>query len=292
MRLRLNFWLTLLAAAGLPLLAIGPVVAGDDGDSAPWPDGSSGEVLKLPGMPPMRLPPGVHIFGSDGQELRVGPGQGLGGQPPQFGDDSLAPHHQLPQQPPPEDAATRAAKAAAARADALKRAMAPQPTHAALRAETLDALFKRLAAASDPDEVSGISAAIENVWMQSDSDTASLLMQRATEAQQQGHLPLALALYDKVVALAPDWAEAWRKRASTRLLGGDLAGATDDLQQVLKLDPRQFPALVALGFILEKQGLDKRALESFRKALALNPHQPEIQSIVDKLRTEVEGRDI
>ena len=129
-------------------------------------------------MPPMRLPPGVHIFGSDGQELNVGPGQGLS-QPPQFGDDSLAPHHQLPQQKPPEDAATRTARAAAARAEALKHAMAPQPTHAALRAEALDALFKRLAAASDPDEASGISAAIQNVWMQSDSDTASLLMQRA-----------------------------------------------------------------------------------------------------------------
>ena len=61
---------------------------------------------------------------------------------------------------------------------------------------------------------------------------------------------------------------------------------------MLKLEPRQFPALVALGFIQEKQGFDKRALESFLKALALNPHQPEIQSIVEKLRTEVEGRDI
>ncbi|QAY94568.1 hypothetical protein CWB41_01435 [Methylovirgula ligni] len=290
MRLRVTSWLTLLAAAGLPLFAIGPVAAGDD-DSPAWPDGSSGEVLKLPGMPAMRLPPGVHIFGSDGRELPIGPGEGLS-QPSQFGDGSLAPHHQLPQQLPPEDAATRAAKATAARAEALKRAMAPQPTHAALRAETLDALFKRLAVASDPDEANGISAAIENVWMQSDSDTASLLMQRATVAQQEGHLPLALALYDKVVALAPDWAAAWSKRAGTRLLGGDLAGATDDLQHVLKLEPRQFSALVALGFILEKQGLDKRALESFLKALALNPHQPEIQSIVEKLRSEVEGRDI
>ncbi len=291
MRPRLTPWLTLFAAAGLPLLAIGPVAAGDDDDSATWPDGSSGEVLKLPGMPAMRLPPGVHIFGSDGRELRFGPAQGLG-QPPQFDDGSLAPHHQLPQQAPPEDAATRAAKARAARAEALKRAMAPQPTHAALRAEALDSLFKRLAATSDPDEANGISAAIQNVWMQSDSDTASLLMQRAMAAQQEGHLPLALALFDKVVALAPDWAEAWNKRAGTRLLGGDLAGATDDLQHVLKLEPRQFSALVALGFILEKQGLDKRALESFRKALALNPQQPEIQSIVEKLRTEVEGRDI
>ena len=47
-----------------------------------------------------------------------------------------------------------------------------------------------------------------------------------------------------------------------------------------------------MGFILEKQGFDKRALEAFRKALLLNPQQPEIKAIVDKLQVEVEGRDI
>src|SRR5579863_259716 len=102
MRLRLSPWLVLLAAA-FPLLTIGRVLAGDDDDNAQWPDGSSSEVLKLPGMPPMRLPPGIHIFGSDGRELRVGPDQGLTqgqglGQPPGYDDGSLAPHHQLPQQ--------------------------------------------------------------------------------------------------------------------------------------------------------------------------------------------------
>jgi len=289
MRLRLSPWRLLLAAALLPLLTIGRVFAGDDDGSAPWPDGSAGEVLKLPGMPPMRLPPGVHIFGSDGHELRFGPAQGLGQQPY---DDSLAPHHQLPQQPPPENAATRAAKAKAARAEALKRAMAPQPTHAALRAEALESLFKRLATAHDADEADGIATAIEHVWSQSDSDTATLLMDRALAAQQAGHLPLALALLDKIVSLEPDWAEGWNKRAGTRLLGGDLSGAADDLQHVLKLEPRQFSALIALGFVLEKQGYDKRALDSFRKALALNPQQPEIQSIIEKLRTQIEGRDI
>ncbi len=291
MRLRLSPRLALLAAASFPLLTIGHAFAGGDDGSAQWPGGSSGEVLKLPGMPPMRLPPGVHIFGSDGRELGVGPEQGLG-QPPAYDDGSLAPHHQLPQQPMREDAATRAAKAKAARADALKQAMIPQPTHEALRTQALDSLFKQLASAHDPDEAGGIAAAIQHVWMQSDSDTASLLMDRALAAQQGGQLPLALALLDKVVSLQPNWVEAWNKRAATRLLGGDLTGATEDFQQVLKLEPRQFSTLVALGFIYEKQGFDKRALDSFRKALVLDPQQPDIESIVEKLKTDIEGRDI
>jgi tetratricopeptide (TPR) repeat protein len=292
MRLRLPPWAFVLALT-LPTVAINPARAGDDdvGNAVRAPkDPASGEVLKLPGLPPMPLPPGVHIFGSDGQELQIGPAQGFGAPPPY--DGSLAPHHQLPQQPPPEDAATRAAKIRAARADALKRAMAPQPTQAALRAQTLDSLFKRLAAAGDPGEANGVATEIEHVWMQCDSDTAALLLDRAIAAQQAGHLPLALVLLDKVVVLEPDWAEGWNKRAATRLLGGDLNGAVDDFQHVLKLEPRHFSALVALGFILEKQGFDKHALEAFSKALALNPQEPDIKSIVEKLKTDIEGRDI
>jgi tetratricopeptide (TPR) repeat protein len=240
-------------------------------------------MLHIPGMPPIRLAPGVHVFGSDGMELN-GPMQGLQSAP----SNGLGIHRQLPK----PDLATREQKLKAAKAEALKRAMAPQPTHAALRAQALDTLFKRLAAASDPEEASGIAAAIEHVWMHSDSDTADLLMARAMAAQLAGHLPLALALYDRIVSLEPGWAEAWNRRATTRFLGDDLGGAVADLERALKLEPRHFSALVAMGFILEKEGFDRRALDAFRKALALNPQQPEIKSIVEKLQTEVEGRDI
>jgi len=287
MPLRLLCWpILILIGACLPAAALdrGIIAAQDDRpqqDQTP-PNASSDGFLRLPGMPPVNLPSGVHIFGSDGKEL-FGPMQGIQNEPPSVG---------IPKPLPKQDALTREERAKAAKAKALKEAIAPQPTHAVIRAQALDALFKRLAAAGDPEEASGIVGAIERVWMRSDSDTADLLMARAMAAQQAGHLPLALTLYDKVVLLQPGWAEAWNKRATTRLLGDDLSGAVADLEQVLKLEPRHFSALVAMGFILEKQGFDKRALEAFRKALAVNPQQPEIRSVVDKLQTQVEGRDI
>ncbi len=258
-------------------------VMDDDGaasDDAGVPDDSSG-VLRIPGMPPIQLPPGVHVIGPEGQPL-LGPTDHSEGGPA----DPGPPRRPVIQSQSPEQ------RAKAAKAAALQQARAPHAPHAALRAQALDALFKRLAEASDADEATGIAAAIERVWMESDSDTASLLMSRALSAQQAGHLPLALTLYDKVLTLAPDWAEAWDKRATTRFLGDDLQGAMADLQKALQLEPRHFSALVAMGFILEKEGQERRALEAFRKALALNPQQPEIKAIVDKLQVEVEGRDI
>lgn len=288
MPLRFPYWpMLIFALACLPASAIDRAIAGsDDGgvaqdDEVIPPDGPSGTILRIPGMPPMQLPPGVHVFGPEGQELLAPTDRGEGGPA-----DPGPPKRPSIQGPTPEE------KLKAAKAEALKQAMAPHPTHAALRAQALDALFKRLAAASDADEAAGIVSAIERVWMETDSDTANLLMARALTAQQAGHLPLALTLFDKVLALDPDWAEAWDKRATTRFLGDDLQGAMADLQQALKLEPRHFSALVAMGFILEKRGQHRSALEAFRKALALNPQQPEIKAIIDKLQVEVEGRDI
>jgi Flp pilus assembly protein TadD len=288
MPLRFLYWpMLIVAIACLPTAwAIDRAIAASDEDGAtqddaPAPDEPSDNFLRIPGMPPILLPPGVHVFTPGGPQFTDPMDHGEGGPA-----DPGAPKRLLTPSLSPEE------RAHAAKAEALKQAMAPHPTHAALRAQALDALFKRLATASDADEATGIASAIERVWMESDSDTASLLMARASAAQEAGHLPLALTLFDKVLALEPGWAEAWDKRATTRFLGDDLNGAMADLQQTLKLEPRHFSALVAMGFIFEKQGFDRRALDAFRKALAVNPQQPEIKAIVDKLGVEVEGRDI
>lgn len=281
MRLRFFFALMMIGAALLPLWATsissaalaGPkhrAGTGDDwfqddpGQQAP----SSGTILHFPGMPPIQVTPGGQLSG---------PGWRSVGEPPaKTLKPSLSPEEQ----------------AKAAKAEALKQAMAPQKTHAQIRGETLEALFKHLQKAADPDEAKGIATAIQRVWLYSDSATADLLMARATAAMQAGHLPLALTLFDQILVLKPGWVVAWDRRAMTRVLGGDFQGAVSDMQHVLKLEPRQFSTLTALGFILHKEGLDKEALGVFRKSLALDPQQPEIKGIVDKLSIKVEGRDI
>ena len=42
----------------------------------------------------------------------------------------------------------------------------------------------------------------------------------------------------------------------------------------------------------DKSGLDKRALDAYRRALDLYPQQPDIRKSVEKLQIDVEGRDI
>lgn len=264
--------------SGAPFAPTAALAAGPSstfGDGGGWieeddggPSDPPGTILQFPGMPPIQAGPSGSVFGPDGSPT---------GRPH---SGALTPSLS------PEE------RAKAAKAEALKRAMAPQKSHAALRSEMLETLFTRLGKAADADEASGIAVAIERVWLHSDSATANLLMTRAVAAMQAGHLPLALSLFDKILVLEPNWAEAWDKRATTRFLGGDLDGAVADMRQVLKLEPRHFSALAAMGFVLQREGLDKEALSAFRKSLALDPQQPQIKDLVEKLSIKVEGRDI
>ena len=160
------------------------------------------------------------------------------------------------------------------------------------RQKVLDDLFERLAKAQDTTEAKGVTGAIERVWMHSGSDTADLLMGRAMQALQRKDYALSQELLNAVVEIEPDWAEAWNKRATVRYLADDAMGSMQDIARVIKLEPRHFGALSGMGFILQRSGFDKRALEAFRKALEISPQQEEIRRLVEKLTLSVEGQGI
>jgi tetratricopeptide (TPR) repeat protein len=174
----------------------------------------------------------------------------------------------------------------------IRKALTPKLPLALVRRRTLDDLYQKLAAAKDVDEASGLANLIGGIWLRSGSDTANLLMQRALRSVDKKDYPVALDLLGRLIELQPDWAEAWNKRASVRFAQGNYNGAMTDVEHVLKLEPKHFGALDGMGAILQRTGFDKRALEVFRRSLAVYPHQPEIEKIVDKLQLDVEGQGI
>jgi Tfp pilus assembly protein PilF len=65
-----------------------------------------------------------------------------------------------------------------------------------------------------------------------------------------------------------------------------------DLRQVLTREPRHFGAWAGLGHIYNAGGDKARALESYRKALAINPKMETLRDLVGRLAPEIDGRDI
>jgi tetratricopeptide (TPR) repeat protein len=273
---------SLLYAASLAaVVATGGYALAQDRAESSGPPGGRGEESTGDGR--LLFPPENPFSKFDLDKLLALPGR--------KGDDST-------QSPPPLSSGVKPPageaeqKSKAAQAEELRQALAPKPAPEAARKQMLDALFEHLRTASGPEEAQRIAESIERLWLQSPSDTANLLMQRATASAQAGQLPLALSLFDKLVVIEPNWAEAWNQRATTRFLAGDTDGAMADIGQVMKLEPRHFGALAGMGIILQGAGLDKSALEIFNKALVIYPLEPDIQKLVDKLKLEVEGQDI
>ncbi len=166
------------------------------------------------------------------------------------------------------------------------------PSTAPVRPSSIDELFERLQRAKTEEEAKGIADAIQRRWMRSGSDTADLLMDRALDALKAGDQPLSIELLDRVVTLQPGWAEGWNKRATVFFMMGDNTRSMADLRETLAREPRHFGALAGIGMILRTNGDDKRAYDAFKRALAINPHMPEVKTAVERLAPDYEGRDI
>lgn len=156
----------------------------------------------------------------------------------------------------------------------------------------LDFLFGALKAAPDEESARHVEARILALWSQTSSDTISLLMQRVKAATDAKQNDVALKLLDAVLKLRPDYIEGWSRRATLHYMRDDYQRSLEDIEQVLIREPRHFGALAGLGVIMQELGDDKRALDAFRKALAVNPHLERVRELVKTLAEKVEGRDI
>lgn len=81
----------------------------------------------------------------------------------------------------------------------------------------------------------------------------------------------ALRDYDKAVELDPGNGVAWALRGITRIDGGDLTGARNDLNKAMEVDPNLVQALIGLGMLADAEKRPKDAIEAYGKALAQNP---------------------
>src|SRR5262245_60344805 len=82
------------------------------------------------------------------------------------------------------------------------------------RTRNLDFLFEALKAAPDEASAKAVEDRIWALWLASGSDTANLLMTRVKGAVEAQDLDLAIKLLDSIIALKPDYTEAWNRRAT------------------------------------------------------------------------------
>lgn len=156
----------------------------------------------------------------------------------------------------------------------------------------IERLFERLARTENAVEARGVAMLIQRRWLESGSPTADLLMRRAQDAIGDREPALAIELIDRILVIEPGWAEAWNRRAIAFTMLDDPVSAIADIYRVVSLEPRHFAAWAGLGTLLMQAGDEAGALESFERALAVHPHLPRIDTIVNRLRRDVDGVEL
>ena len=148
----------------------------------------------------------------------------------------------------------------------------------------LDALFENLAAQSPKSNAYEIEDLIWEIWTEHQEPMAATMMNRGIEAVARKQYDVAERIFDELIQIQPEWAEAWNKRATLFFLQGRDAKCVHDIHRTLELEPRHFGALSGFAQICLRGGDLAGALVAFEEALRINPHLAAVRETVVELQ--------
>ena len=153
-------------------------------------------------------------------------------------------------------------------------------------------LFKQLHAARDPVTAAPIEAAIWRLWVHHDNGRFQSLMDRGIDQLNSGNLQGALATYTELVKQAPDYAEAWNKRATVYYLLENYDASEKDIQKTLQLEPFHFGALSGRGLVKLGQRDLVGARNAYHAVLEVYPAMDGIKREIEQLDELLKQRSI
>jgi len=146
----------------------------------------------------------------------------------------------------------------------------------------LDALFRRLAWC-EPAEAPATEEQIWNVWMDHPHGEAARALDLATRDIAARRYDIAETRLVLLLRRAPDFAEAWHKRATLYYLLRRDRECLHDIRRTLELEPRHFAAMLHFAEILLGNGAPAEARFAFHAALTVHPHLPRaLEALADK----------
>jgi tetratricopeptide (TPR) repeat protein len=148
-----------------------------------------------------------------------------------------------------------------------------------------------LAALWDEEElIRGMAEqAIWGIWMRTDDPAADPMFQTGIQLLTEDKPAQALEKLNQVIALKPEFAEAWNRRGDAYQSMGDEEHALADYEHVMRLNPYHFGTLESCGQIWLERGNYRKAAEYFRRALEINPNLWNVADILQRLEKSLEN---
>jgi len=132
--------------------------------------------------------------------------------------------------------------------------------------EALKALLGGDAAAAARAE-----AALWEMWHRSGDREIDTLLREGMAAMERRDLVGAEAIFARMIAQAPGFAEGWNKRATVRYVAENYEGSITDCEETLARNRHHFGALSGAGLCYMALGRHRDAAAMFRRALAVHP---------------------
>ena len=101
---------------------------------------------------------------------------------------------------------------------------------------------------------------------------AAAVLDAATRDIAAKRYDIAETRLTRLLRSAPDFAEAWHKRATLYYMLGRDGECLHDIARTLELEPRHFAAMLHFAEILLGEGARNDARYAFSAALSLHPH--------------------
>ena len=156
----------------------------------------------------------------------------------------------------------------------------------------LDGLFAKLDAAPDPGSARDIELRIWDIWTRHEDEALNVMMEAGQVAMARRDYRAALEAFEQMVVVAPDFAEAWNKRATIHWLLGNYQSSLADIDRTLALEPRHFGALSGQGLVYSELEEWDLALRAFEAALRVYPQMTGPRVNAEAIRHFLQSREI
>ena len=141
---------------------------------------------------------------------------------------------------------------------------------------------------SDPGVRMLAETALLSVWRRSGTEAQQRQLERIINLITVGQHEEACKKATDLVEHAPWFAEAWYQRATARFHQKRFRESVRDCHQTLEINPYHFGAASSMGHCYLQLNELILSLESFRRALSINPNLESVRAQITRLERSVE----
>ena len=165
------------------------------------------------------------------------------------------------------------------------------------RNNKLDKLFTQLKNTKELSSAQVIEKEIWEIWSIHPSDDRrgfrlTELLTQGTRLMNMGELSKAYKLFTQIIAVEPDWAEAWNKRATVLYLMDQYQSSLDDIKITLILEPRHFGALSGQALNYIELNEYEKAIESYKTVQKIYPIMAGAKKMIPQLEELIKDQAV